>query len=326
MSYSQLTPQERQRIYLLQSEDCLSARVIARLLNRDPSTISRELRRNCCEGLYLPDTAQRLMQARRQAAKVPFLKVSCELLRCIKSALQHFHSPEQIAGRLKLEGREFLSHETIYKLIYSDYKELGACRQYLRQGQKLRRRRGGSKSKRGGIPNRVDIEFRPQEADQKAVVGHWEGDTVIGANHQGGLVTYVDKASKFLVTGLIKNKTAIQVTAVSIKLLRTEANSEVKTLTFDNGKEFSRHEAIGAALGATCYFAKPYHSWERGLNEHTNGLLRQFFPKSTNFWTVKPEQVQRAMDLINDRPRKSLDYRTPREVFLEQSGAVALQI
>lgn len=325
MSYCQLTLPERHRIYVLRYKDCLSLRAIGRLLGRHCSTIARECQRNQLDGYYLPDRAGWLSATRRKEAKSPFLKVSSELLTWIKSALKRFHSPEQIAGRLEAEGRDFVSHETIYKLIYADYEGLGAYRKYLRQGRKARRRRGGANSKRGLIPNRVDIEFRPGEAELKQVIGHWEGDTVIGANHQGALVTYVDKASKFLVTGLLTNKKAEQVTAMSIRLLQSAGAGKVKTITFDNGKEFSRHQQLAAALEAACYFARPYHAWERGLNEHTNGLLRQFFPKSTNFWTVKPEQVQRAMDLINDRPRKSLGYRTPREVFLAQSGAVALQ-
>ncbi|BAC89949.1 glr2008 [Gloeobacter violaceus PCC 7421] len=290
MSYSQLTLPERHRIYILRYQDCLSLRAIGRLLGRHCSTIARECQRNQLDGHYLPAEGW-LSATRRKEAKTPFLKVSSELLACIKSALKQFHSPEQIAGRLEAEGQVFVSHETIYKLIYADYEGLGACRKYLRQGRKVRRRRGGAKDKRGLIPKLVDIEFWPGEAEQKQVIGHWgslgqrpwEGDTVIGANHQGGLVTYVDRASKFLVTGLLKNKKAGPVTALSIRLLQSEAAGKVKTITFDNGKEFSRHQELTGALEAECYFAKPYHCWERGLNEHTNGLLRQFFPSRQIF-------------------------------------------
>jgi transposase, IS30 family len=325
MSYQQLSPNERQQIYALKYEDYLSVRAIGRLLKRAASTISRELCRNVCDNRYLPDTAQQMKVARRKASKEPFLKVSFKILESIKSALREYHSPEQIVGRLKSENQEFVSHETIYQMIYADYQGLGAYRKYLRQSHRVRRRRSGSKSRRGIIPNRVGIEFRPAGVDDKKEKGDWEGDTVIGANHQGGLVTYVDKASKFLMVGLIKNRTAEHVTAVSIQLFQDFAAGQVRTTTFDNGKEFSWHEVFSKAVGADCYFARPYHSWERGLNEHTNGLIRQFFPKCTNFRTVKPEQVTRVMDLINDRPRKSLGYRTPREVFYGQSGTVALQ-
>jgi transposase, IS30 family len=325
MSYQQLSLDERQQIYVLKYEDCLSIRAIGRLLKRDASTISRELYRNICDNRYLPDTAQHLKVARRKTSKEPFLKASFEILESIKAALREYYSPEQIKGRLKLKSQESVSHETIYQMIYADYRGLGAYRKYLRQSHRVRRRRSGSKSKRGMIPNRVGIEFRPAEVDDKKKNGDWEGDTVIGANHQGGLVTYVDKASKFLMVGLIKNRKAEHVTAVSIQLFQDFAVGQVRTTTFDNGKEFSQHEVFGKAVGADCYFARPYHSWERGLNEHTNGLIRQFFPKCTNFRIIKPEQVTRVMDLINDRPRKSLGYQTPREVFYGQSGTVALQ-
>jgi transposase, IS30 family len=325
MSYQQLSLNERQQIYALKYEDCLSIRAIARLLKRAASTISRELYRNIFNNRYLPDTAQQMKVARRKASKQPFLKVSFEMLESIKKALREYHSPEQIMGRLKSENQDSVSHETIYQMIYADYQGLGVYRDYLRQSHRVRRRRSGSKSKRGMIPNRVGIEFRPAEVDNKKEKGDWEGDTVIGANHQGGLVTYVDKASKFLMVGLIKNRTAAHVTAVSIQLFQDFAVGQVRTTTFDNGKEFSRHEVFGKAVGATCYFARPYHSWERGLNEHTNGLIRQFFSKWTNFHIIKPEQVTKVMDLINDRPRKSLGYQTPREVFYGQSGTVALQ-
>ncbi len=325
MSYQQLSLNERQQIYTLRYEDYLSIRAIARLLKRDASTISRELYRNIYNNRYLPDTAQQLKISRRKGSKEPFLKVSSEILESIKAGLNKYHSPEQITGRLKSENQASVSHETVYQMIYADYEGMAAYREYLRQSHRMRRRRSGSKSKRGMIPNRVGIESRPEEVDKKERKGDWEGDTVIGANHQGGLVTYVDKASKFLMVGLIKTRRAEHVTAVSIQLFQDFAVGQVRTTTFDNGKEFSRHEVFGKAVGATCYFARPYHSWERGLNEHTNGLIRQFFPKCTNFRIVKPEQVTRVMDLINDRPRKSLGYQTPREVFYGQSGGVALQ-
>jgi IS30 family transposase len=152
-------------------------------------------------------------------------------------------------------------------------------------------------------------------------------DTVIGANHAGAIVTHVDKASKFLLAGLAKNKTVQQINQVTLRLFEPIAAAFRHTMTFDNGKEFSGHQQLAKALGLSCFFANPYHSWERGLNEHTNGLLRQFFPKGTNFKIVKPQTLRWAVDLINHRPRKSLDYRTPHEVLCQASSVpVALQI
>jgi transposase, IS30 family len=220
-----------------------------------------------------------------------------------------------------------VSHETIYQMIYTDYQGLGSYRPYLRQGQPKRRRRAQVNLKRGTIPGRVGIEERPAVADEKVEIGHWEGDTVIGGNHTGIVVTYVDKASKFLLAGLAKNKTVQQVNQVTLGLFEQIATTFRKTVTFDNGKEFSAHQTLAQRLGVSCFFANPYHSWERGLNEHTNGLLRQFFPKRTNFKIVKPEQLQKVVDLINHRPRKSLDYQTPYEVLCSHSSElVALQI
>jgi transposase, IS30 family len=164
-------------------------------------------------------------------------------------------------------------------------------------------------------------------ADAKLEIGHWESDTMIGKDHQGVIVTHVDKASKFLVAGLGKDKTSAEVTEVTIGLFDQVPDTQRKTMTFDNGKEFSRHAEISEVLTISCYFANPYHSWERGLNEHTNGLLRQFFPKQTNFKIVEPEALAKAVTLINDRPRKSLDYKTPSEVFYaKKSDDDALQI
>ena len=182
------------------------------------------------------------------------------------------------------------------------------------------------KEKRGGIPNRVGIENRPAIAEMKTEIGHWESDTVIGVNHSGVVVTHVDKASKYLLAGLGKNKTMEEVNRVTINLLGKVGPAYLKTMTFDNGREFCGHEKLSERLKLQCFFANPYHSWERGLNEHTNGLIRQFYPKSTDFKMVKEEDFQKIVNLINHRPRKSLDYRTPHEVFFGASEPVALQI
>lgn len=328
MSYTQLTLSERHRLYELRTTTDLSLRAIAAELGRDPSSLSRELRRNLNPGgVYLPDSAQGIRVERRSQAKLKFGNVSEVYIAEIKQRLKQCHSPEQIAGRLKREGKLSISYETIYQMIYADHHGLGAYQKYLRQGRGKRRKRGGSNSKRGQIPGRVGIEDRPAIADAKVEIGHWESDTMIGSGHSGVIVTHVDKSSKFLVAGLGKNKTAAQINQVTIALFAEIPEVDRKTMTFDNGKEFSRHAELSQKLKVSCYFANPYSSWERGLNEHTNGLLRQFFSKQTNFRLVKPEELENAVDLINNRPRKSLDYRTPFEVFYaNRSDAVALQI
>jgi IS30 family transposase len=328
MSYSHFSSCERFTLYQLRTTENLSMGIIAKRMKRSKSSISRELRRNRInETLYLPDTAQTKMATRREESKQLFMSVSDSTINEIKQRLELYHSPEQICGRLKYEGFESISHETIYQMVYANHQGLGEYQRYLRQGQKKRRRRKGLYQKRGTIPGRVGIEQRPPIADEKTQIGHWESDTVIGVNHTGMIVTHVDKASKYLLAGLAKNKTVQQINQVTMGLFEHIEQGFRKTMTFDNGREFCGHQKLADSLGLQCFFANPYHSWERGLNEHTNGLLRQFFPKGTNFKIVKPEALQHVVDLINHRPRKSLDYRTPYEVFYPQPSApVALQI
>uniref|UniRef100_UPI00257A87E1 IS30 family transposase n=1 Tax=Candidatus Cyanaurora vandensis TaxID=2714958 RepID=UPI00257A87E1 len=199
--------------------------------------------------------------------------------------------------------------------------------------RKKRKCRALIKSRRGVIQNRVGIEERPSIADKKTEIGHWESDTVIGKNHQGVIVTHVDKAARYLgvrywtpVAELAPDKTADSINRVTLKAFEEVPKEYRKTVTSDNGKEFVGQVGLAALFQVCWYFARPYHSWERGLNEHRNGLLRQFFPKGTNFKIVKPEKLKKVVDLINHRPRKCLDYKTPHEIFFKQLDAVALQI
>jgi transposase, IS30 family len=327
MRYTHLTPLERTELYRMRVLDKNSIPNIAKEMNRSASTISRELKRNLSEEqFYLPDTAQKQAEDRRYQSKEKFGSINESTIEEIKQHLEKCHSPEQLSGRMKLEGKKSVSYETIYQMIYTDHQGLGICKKYLRQKQK-RRRRKGSKQKRCIIPGRVGIENRPAIADKKSEIGHWESDTVIGSNHDGVVVTHVDKASKYLMAGLARNKTMEQINQVTIGLFKNIKQEHRITMTFDNGREFCGHQKIGEKLELDTFFARPYHSWERGLNEHTNGLIRQFFPKDMNFKTVKPERLQKVVDLINNRPRKSLDYRTPHEVFYSVSvDDVALQI
>ena len=324
MSFTHLSITERSELYQLRVIEQLSISEIGRRLKRNKSTISRELLRNTDERQigYLPDTAVALMQARRKQAKVRFQRVSDKTIAEVKQRLEQHHSPEQVAGRMEREGIGKISYETIYLMIYANHQEMGIYQQYLRQKQKQRRRKSRNQ-KRGGIPNRVGIENRPKIADLKIEIGHWESDTVIGCNHTGVVVTHVDKASKYLLAGLAKNKTMEEINRVTLKLFESVKSTFRKTITFDNGREFCGHEKLSESLQIETFFATPYHSWERGLNEHTNGLIREFYPKSTNFKIVKEDNFQKVVNLINHRPRKSLDYRTPYEVFFASSEPVA---
>jgi transposase, IS30 family len=328
MSYSHLSAEERIEFYKLRANQELSLRQIAKQMKRSQSTLSRELQRNSVDSsLYLPDVAEQRQQKRRAESKTTFKSVIDESILEIKRRLKKYHSPEQIAGRLNREGKSRVSHETIYKMIYADYKGLGRYQKYLRQGRGKRKQRKDVKAKQGRIIGRIGIENRPAIADEKTEIGHWESDTMIGSNHNGVIVTHVDKASKFLVAGFGKNKTAEEINKVTLALFSKFNKEDCKTMTFDNGKEFCGHAKIADELGVLCFFARPYHSWERGLNEHTNGLIRQFFPKGTNFIIAKSSDLENAVELINYRPRKSLDYRTPFEVFYRHtSDSDALQI
>ena len=324
MSFTHLSTTERSELYKLRVIEQLSISEIGRRMNRDKSTISRELARNTDERQlgYLPDTAVVMMKTRRKQAKVRFKSVSDETIREVKKRLEQHHSPEQLSGRMDREGLGKISYETIYLMIYANHQEMGIYQQYLRQKQKQRRRKIRNQ-KRGGIANRIGIENRPKVADLKTEIGHWESDTVIGCNHTGIVVTHVDKASKYLLAGLAKNKTMEEVNRVTLKLFEPVKPDFCKTMTFDNGREFCGHEKLSERLQIQTFFANPYHSWERGLNEHTNGLIREFYPKSTNFKIVKELDFQKVVNLINHRPRKSLDYRTPHEVFFASSEPVA---
>jgi transposase, IS30 family len=234
MSYSHFSSCERFTLYQLRTTEQLSMDIIAIQMNRSKSSISRELRRNRVnENLYLPDPAQAKMETRRQASKQRFMSISDSTINEVKQRLERYHSPEQISGRLEHEGLGTLSHETIYQMVYANHQGLGEYQRYLRQGQKKRRRRKGLYQKRGTIPGRVGIEHRPAIADLKSEIGHWESDTVIGVNHTGMIVTHVDKASKYLLAGLAKNKTVQQINQVTMGLFEHIEQGFRKTMTFD---------------------------------------------------------------------------------------------
>jgi IS30 family transposase len=299
-----------------------SLRRIAKGLGRSPSTIWREVQRNAVRNKYESSKAQALTTARLNSARSKPRKMHGALANAVNTRLQQQWSPQQISGRLKLEGL-MISHETIYKYIWADKKCGGQLFANLRHRGKKYNKRSGKLAGRGLIPGRIDISKRPAIVESKVRVGDWEADTVIGVQHKGALVTLVDRHSKFLLVARVANTTKKVVTAAILKMLKP-FKEFVHTITFDNGKEFSDHAKIAKNLGTATYFAKPYHSWERGLNEHNNGLIRQFLPKKTNFLEVSNKFVKSVQKNINSRPRTVLDYKMPFEVFTEATG-VALR-
>ena len=317
-TYSQLTLDQRSEIQSF-SQSGYSIRSIARKLNRDASTISREIERNQNDGEYRCVAAQEKADERRHADKKPF-KINGELERLIRQCIQDKFSPEQTAGFLSLNHGLQISHTYIYQYIYDDRSRGGELYKNLRRAGKKYKKRKGKEAGKSLIPNRTCISERPVLVDLKQHPGHWEGDTVIGVHHQGALVTLVERVSKYTLIGRVRQKTA-ELVGDTIQRLMIDLVDWVWSTTFDNGMEFANHETFAEALQMDVYFAHPYHSWERGLNENTNGLIRQYFPKGTNFRLVSDGQVQRVQDALNNRPRKALGYRTPRQMLIEY-GAI----
>jgi IS30 family transposase len=329
MDYIHLTEEERYHIDDLLREG-FSQSAIAKKLGRSPATLSRELRRNKGERGWRPRQAQIKATERltvRGAANVK--RASACAWEYAKEHIENEQwSPEQIAGRLELEGLETISHETIYQRILDDKNAGGILHTHLRSKKKRKKRYGSAKSSRGTIPNRVDIDQRPAIVDSRKRFGDWEGDTIIGA-HDGGAViaSMVERKSRYTRLSKANDKTTIAVTESINKIMLPIANM-VSTITFDNGREFSQHHTISETLDADIYFAKPYHSWERGLNENTNGLVRQYFPKKVPFDKITDEALQDVAKKLNNRPRKCLDYKTPFEVFSKscEKRGVALRV
>ena len=313
MSYTQLAREQRYQIYgLIKAAHNQSE--IAAIIGCHKSTISRELRRNCGQHGYYPNQAQLIARGRQRHSHGP--RILAQTWQQIELLLRQQWSPEQITGRLKLERHRAVSPERIYLYVYADKRRGGSLHRHLRSQKKQRKRYGGY-IRRGQIPNRTSIEQRPPIVASKRRFGDWEADTIIGAHHQGGILSLVERKSKLTRLHKLQSKTAAEVKDTSIALLQPLVD-RVHTITVDNGKEFCQHEKITAALQAPIYFAHPYASWERGLNENTNGLVRQYFPKKHDFARITNTEVQRVADLLNNRPRKTLRDRTPNEVFFKE--------
>jgi IS30 family transposase len=316
MNYKHLSQIERYQIYSLMKAN-QSITQIADQLGRHKSTISRELGRNeGCRG-YRPKQACELAlnrsQGSRNAREVePWVKREADVLLGLQ------WSPEQIAGKLPV------SHETLYLHVYADKANGGKLWKNLRCQKQKRKRYAGGQDRRGQIPNRRPLSERPGHIEDRKQVGHWEGDTVIGANHKQAIVTVVERKSGYAVIAKVENKTADLVSAAIVNRLKP-FGKKVKTLTFDNGKEFCGHGKIDEALGSTSYFARPFASWERGSNENFNGLLRQYVPKKRSMESITDEEIRMIENRLNNRPRKRLGFRTPAEVFHQSLRRVALR-
>ena len=313
MSYTQLTREQRYQIYGLMKEGHTQTQIAANL-GYHKSTISRELRRNCSLKGYRPYQADELAYDRQCEAYRS--RIAWDTWQEVERLLRQDWSPEQIAGRLKLEQQPTVSHECIYLYVYAEKRRGGTLHRHLRSQKKQRKRYSGY-IRRGQIPNRISIDKRPKIVASKGRFGDWEADTIVGARHKGGILSVVERKSKLTRLCKLATKAAAEMKDNCIALLAPLA-AKVHTITVDNGKEFCEHELIAAGLQARVYFAHPYASWERGLNENTNGLVRQYFPKKYEFARIKHKDLQQVEDLLNDRPRKTLGYWTPNEVFFKK--------
>jgi len=319
-TYQQLTYEQRCQISALKKSGC-SQREIADIIDVCQSTVSRELARNTGSRGYRHKQAQTMTEQRRSEA-VKVTKMTPAMIATVEAKLRVEWSPEQISGWLLTEREQRISFESIYLHIWANKHAGGNLYTHLRrQGKKYDKRRNG-KSTRGQICNRVSIDDRPSLVGEKSRIGDWEIDTMIGKGHSGALVTIVERVTKFTVSAQVNSKKAVDVTRATIALLKPFKEA-VHTITADNGKEFAHHEKISKALSADVYFAHPYSSWERGLNENTNGLLRQYFPKGTDLKAVGQDEVKHALQRLNTRPRKGLGFKTPMQLMNDHRAALA---
>ena len=318
--YTQLTQEQRYQIYAMNRAGFRQVDM-AEEIGVHASTIGRELKRNTGLKGYRPNQANQLAVSRRGNARARIRE--CHWAE-VDRLLRGWWSPEQISWRLYEEQGYRISHEWIYQYVYRNKRLGGDLYRYLRC-QKQRKKRYGSNERRGRIPNQTMIDERPSVVDRRSRIGDWEGDTVIGSRHQGVLVTLVERKSRYLELGHASSKSKDQVADEVIRCMMSHQR-QCKTITYDNGKEFTDHQRMAVKLKADIYFAHPYSSWERGTNENTNGLIRQFFPKNRSLAKVSRQELQLTMDRLNHRPRKTLNWRTPHEVFSSSNQTLTVAL
>ena len=314
--YAQITPEERYAIAVLRRQR-LSIRAIAAALGRSPSTISREIRRNRAkrDGAYRPDKACERTNGRRSRSRRNS-QFSAQDWALVEKLLAARWSPEQISGRLRLEGTLSISHETIYMHVRRDRRAGGSLWRHLRQAAKKRRKAYRSHDSRGILAGKRHISERPPEVETRQVVGHWEIDTIKG-DSQGAhsVVTLVERVTGYTLMGKLERHRVADTNTRVIELVRQHMG-RVLTITADNGTEFHGYKGIEEATGVEFYFATPHHSWERGTNENTNGLIRQYLPKRKSMAKVTQRECERHAKSLNTRPRKRLGYLTPEECYV----------
>lgn len=312
LAYKRVTKTERNLIRMWRQAG-RGQREISRLLDRSASTISREIARNTGGNGYQPRQAHEMAQGR---ARRPGARRFTEEVRLdAEERLREGWTPEIVSGRARLEERPWVCKETIYKHVYADAKAGGDLWRHLPRAHRKRRRRCPREDghRRGHIPNRRMIDTRPPEIETRSTVGHWEGDLINGANKTGNLVTLVERNTRFTLVDRTDTKEAKEVTRSICRRFSEMPSASRLSVTFDNGKEFAFHEQMASKTGMDVFFAQPYHSWERGTNENTNGLIRRLHPKKSSFRRIGKAALKRIDTFLNDRPRKCLGWMTPRE-------------
>lgn len=322
MNYHHLNEEERYRIADLRSQR-FSIRAIGRELGRSPSTICREVKRNKQRwtGKYIAVYAGQNYRSRRSKSRKSsqFTKASWSR---VEALLRDDFSPEQVSGWLKVGRVLSISHETIYRHIWLDRKNGGDLYTHLRGAQKQRRKRYGAYDSRGRLAGKTMISERPASVNERRNLGHWEVDTVHGSGKEG-IVTLVERKTGYVEIGKLERR-RVSETNSRIKHLIKRAPQNYLTITADNGAEFHGYRSLEKSCDLTFYFAFPYHSWERGTNENTNGLIRQYLPKGTSMVNLTQQQCNAIAKRLNNRPRKRHNYKTPRELY-ENLSNVALQ-
>ena len=322
---SHLTLSQRYEISIL-SEQKIPKSTIANSIGVNTSTVYRELKRNSDgrSGQYKAVLAQKKCELRHEQ-KHKERAFTSEIQDLVVLYLKLDYSPEQIVGYAKRIGASCVSCERIYQFIWQDKKSGGLLYRHLRTRGKKYKKRGNLTAGRGQIEGRIAIDQRPKVVERKERFGDLEIDLVIGANHKGALLTINDRATGMLKMRYLESKEAKVIENNTIEIL-DEWMPFIHTITSDNGKEFTNHREIAEGLNIDYFFAKPYHSWERGANENLNGLVRQYFPKKTNFDLIQQSEVKKAEEILNNRPRKRYNYQTPNEVFvnaINNNGIVA---
>lgn len=323
VEYHHITKDERFKIEAYR-EDNVGVREIARRLGRSPSSISDELKNKPKKkDVYNARVANRLSRLRicRANTREQKIKKDSELEKEIVFNLKRTWSPEQIAGRLRRQNKNktVVSAQTVYNWIESERRDL---RIHLRHKKNKYRRKSGTKQreKRREEAKKKRIDTRPKVVEKRSRLGDWEGDTIIGSEKTIHILTHAERKSRYLLADKVDGATAEKVRMTTVKRFQKLPQYKRQTITYDNGIQFSEHETVERDLDISVYFAYPYHSWERGTNENTNGLLREFFPKKSPFKNITKQKLDRAVKLINNRPRKCLSYQTPEEVFNKCSG------